>query len=134
MPHFPYYYNSRGQPYPPSNVVEGTQWLENHYLEYLSYTNGVLIDLLDFILQHSRRQPVIILISDHGFRHYSKKVHEEYDFYNLNATFLPDKYIPKFEDNMSNITYMRSLLNLLFDQHLAADKFKRYYIPIPHTP
>ena len=131
MPHFPYYYNSKGQPYPPSAIVEGTQWLDDHYLEYLSYTNGVLIELLDFIVHHSSKQPVIILISDHGFRHYSKKVHEEYDFYNLNATYLPDQYVPDFEDNMSNVSYMRSLLNLLFNQHLEIDKQARYYIPVP---
>ncbi|MBK5273042.1 MAG: sulfatase-like hydrolase/transferase, partial [Bacteroidia bacterium] len=131
MPHFPYYYNSHGKAYPPESVREGTQWLEDNYLEYLSYTNGVFIDLIDYILQHSKKPPVIILISDHGFRHYSKKVHEEYDFYNLNATFLPDQYIPNFRDSMSNVSYMRSLLNLLFNQHLAVDKQDRYYIPLP---
>ena len=136
MPHFPYYYNRKGQPYPPSTLRLETEWMEghlfeDHYLEYLLYTNGVLIDLLDFILKHSKKPPVIILISDHGFRHFTKKVHEEYDFYNLNATFLPDQYNPKFMDGMSNLSYMRNLLNLLFNQHLAEDKQTRYYIPIP---
>jgi len=131
MPHYPYYFNSLGQPYPPSSLEKGTQWLENNYLEYLLYVNGVIIELIDFILQHSRKPPVIILTSDHGFRHYSKEVHEEYNFYNLNATFLPDQYIRQFKDNMSNLSYMRSLLNLLFDQNLAVDKQERFYIPIP---
>jgi Sulfatase len=134
MPHFPYYYNSHGQLYPASAVVEGTQWREKQYLEYLQYTNKVLIDLLDFILQHSRKPPVIILISDHGFRHYSKKVHEEYDFYNLNATFLPDQYVHKFPENMSNISYLRDLLNLLFNQHLTINKQNKYFIPLPKSP
>ena len=131
MPHFPYYYDSKGKPYPPSDIVEGTQWLEDHYLEYLLYTNKVIVDLMDFILQNSRRPPVIILMSDHGFRHYSKKVSEAYDFNNLIANYLPEKYIGKFEDSLSNVSYLRSLLNKLFDQNLAVDKQAKYYIPIP---
>jgi hypothetical protein len=131
MPHFPYYYDSHGQPYPDSAVVEGTQWNEYQYLEYLQYTNKILTGLIDFILQHSRKAPVIILLSDHGFRHYSKKIQVVYDFYNLNATFLPDQYTPSFPDSMSNVSYMRDLLNLLFHQHLTVDKQNRYFIPIP---
>ena len=131
MPHFPYYYDSNGKPYPPSDIVEGTQWLEEHYLEYLLYTNSVVVDLMDFILKHSRKPPVIILISDHGFRYYSKKVHEEYDFYNLIAGYLPDHYSTKFEDSLSNVSYMRSLLNRLFNQQLSVDKQAKYYIPVP---
>ena len=131
MPHFPYYYDSKGKAYPPSAIVEGTQWLEDHYLEYLLYTNKVIADLMDFILQNSQKPPVIILISDHGFRHYSKKVHEEYDFYNLIASHLPDRYSAKFEDSLSNVSYIRSLLNKLFNQKLAVDKQAKYYIPVP---
>ncbi len=133
MPHFPYYYDSKGKPYPHSAIVyqegNGNEWHEDRYLEYLKYTNSVLINLLDFILQHSEKPPVIILISDHGFRFSSKNVHEQFDFYNLNATFLPDQYTPEFEDNMTNASYMRSLLNLLFNQHLTTDRQAIFYIP-----
>ncbi len=131
MPHSPYYFDRYGKPYPPSDVVEGSQWLDDHYLEYLLYSNGVLNELMDFILKHSERPPVIILVGDHGFRHYSKKVHEEYDFYNLNASFLPERYQANFKDSLSNISYMRTLLNVLFNQQLPIDKQDRYYIPIP---
>jgi len=131
MPHSPYYFMSNGQPYPERDIKEGGEWLDGHYLEYLQYSNKVLIDLVDFMLQHSQKSPVIILISDHGFRHYSKKVDESYDFYNLNATFLPNRYIPNFREGMSNVSYMRSLLNLLFNQHLEINRQDRYFIPVP---
>jgi len=134
MPHGPYYFNSKGEPYPLRDIVEGQQWRDDHYIEYLQYTNGVLINLLDFILKNSSDPPVIILISDHGFRYFSRKVREEYNFYNLNATFLPDKYGYRFRDGLSNLQYMKTLLNLLFNQRLKAeDKDQsRTYIPIPH--
>jgi len=132
MPHPPYYYDSKGKLYPRAEIANEKiyEWKEDRYLEYLKYTNGVLINLVDFILKHSKTPPVIILISDHGFRHHFKDVHEEYDFYNLNATFLPDRYFPKFYDNMSNASSMRALLNILFNQHLSTDKQERFYIRI----
>ena len=130
MPHTPYYYDSKGNLYSRSEIANRkvNEWKEDRYLEYLKYTNGVLISLVDFILKHSKTPPVIILISDHGFRHHFKDVHEEYDFYNLNATFLPDRYFPNFYDNMSNASYMRGLLNILFNQHLTTDKQARFFI------
>src|SRR5205809_5032078 len=44
MPHFPYYYNSKGNPYPHSEIVEGkgNEWRLDRYLEYLKYANGVI--------------------------------------------------------------------------------------------
>jgi hypothetical protein len=130
MPHPPYYFDSKGKSNPHSEIVNGNKWREDRYLEYLKYANGVLINLIDFILIHSKAPPIIILISDHGFRHQFKGPHEEYDFYNLNATFLPDQYVPKFDDNMSNVSYMRALLNVLFNQHLATNKQTKFYIPL----
>lgn len=131
MPHSPYYYDRNGKPYAQSDVSNGkkNEWREDHYLEYLQYTNGVLLDLIDFILKHAKRPPVIILISDHGFRHQSKAPREQYDFYNLNATFLPKGYSAAFYDNMSNLAYMRSLLNVLFNQHLNTNKPEKFYVP-----
>jgi hypothetical protein len=131
MPHSPYYFNSKGEPYPEKDIQRGGEWLEYHYLEYLQYSNGVLLDLVDYILQNSSKPPVIILISDHGFRHYSKKISIDYDFYNLNATYLPESYVPSFHDGMSNVSYMRSLLNLLFKQKLTVNKQDKYFIPLP---
>ena len=130
MPHSRYYFNRHGQPYPSEAVAEGTQWNEEHYLEYLLYTNDVLIELLDFILNNSASPPVIILISDHGFRYFSKKVNEEYHFYNLNATYLPAQYEPDFTDSLSNISYMRRLMNTLFRQNLSADRQERFFVPM----
>jgi hypothetical protein len=131
MPHAPYYFDSKGKPYPPDDVSIKGDWLEEHYLEYLQYSNGVFIELIDFILKNSPRPPVIILIGDHGFRRHSRQVDEAYDFYNLNATFLPDGYAADIPDGLSNISYMRALVNVLFQQHLSLDKQEKYFIPVP---
>lgn len=136
MPHFPYYFDSKGKPYPQSTLVDGNgnEWHEDRYLEYLKYANDILLRLIDFILQNSQKPPVIILISDHGWRRFSKNVHREYDFYNLIATFLPPQYSAQFGENMTNASYIRSLLNALFQQHLSTDKQARFYIRLPGTP
>jgi hypothetical protein len=132
MPHFPYYFDEDGKPFSLSEIVEGkgNEWHQERYLEYLKYTNTVVIDLVDYVLAHSKKPPVIIILSDHGFRLHSQKGHEEYDFYNLNATFLPPQYPAAFEESLSNISYMRELLNLLFDQHLKTGQQAKFYIPI----
>ena len=131
MPHFPYYFDSLGNATPKSLISgdERNYWQEGRYLSYLKYTNGVLVNLLDYILQHSATPPVIILLSDHGCRLFSKPVKEEYHFYNLNATYLPAEYNADFPDSISNISYMRSLINVLFHQNLNIYKQDRFFIP-----
>lgn len=131
MPHFPYYFDSLGKATPLSQIVDdkANYWQVDKYLSYLKYTNVVLLNLVDHILQHSVKPPVIILLSDHGFRLFSEKVDNKYHFYNLNATYLPSQYTINFPDSISNISYMRSLVNLLFRQHFGTNKQEKFFIP-----
>lgn len=131
MPHFPYYFDSLGNAAPLSLILDDkvNYWRVDRYLSYLKYTNSVLLNLVDHILQHSAKPPVIILLSDHGFRLFSEEVDHKYHFYNLNATYLPAQYTINLPDSISNISYMRSLVNLLFRQQLSTNKQDKFFIP-----
>jgi len=70
--------------------------------------------LVDHILSTSLHPPVIMLLSDHGFRHPDRKIDRRYDFMNLNAVYTPGKNYSLFSDSMSNVNQFRVLFNSCF--------------------
>ena len=63
LPHFPYYYDQNGNLY--SNVENIDPGDRAKYIQYLRYTNTVLLKIVDEIIQSNKTPPVIILMSDH---------------------------------------------------------------------
>ncbi|MDP9230936.1 MAG: hypothetical protein M3O67_09740, partial [Bacteroidota bacterium] len=89
MPHYPYYFNKNGDPYPYQSLLKGEEANKEHYLEYLQYGNKILINLVDTILKTAVTPPVIILFSDHGFRFFADSgVEEKYAFPCMNAVHI----------------------------------------------
>ena len=117
MPHYPYFFNSKGAPYPVETLLEGNQHRKEAYIEYLQYANNKLLDLVDQIKNRSKSPPVILLMSDHGFRH-AEAMPTAYHFMNLNAVYLPQGDYRGFYDSMTNVNQFRVLLNTLFQQQL----------------
>jgi len=113
MPHFPHFLNEKGQLNDPE-----IQNSERTYLGYLKYCNLQLISIIDKILSSSAAPPIILLMSDHGFRGFSKSVDSKYYFMNLNAVFLPNGNYSGFYDGMSNVNEFRVILNSQFGQKL----------------
>lgn len=118
MPHYPYYFDSKGAPVPIEKLGGFRKTNSVDYIEYLQYGNGKILQLVDHILKSSANPPVIMLLSDHGFRHPGKKVDHRYDFINLNAIFLPNKNYSGFYDTMTNVNHFRVFLNTCFNQQL----------------
>jgi hypothetical protein len=118
MPHYPYYYNSKGEANPMKLVEEGNQGRKDLYIEYLRYCNIQFITLIDTILKTSEKPPIIMFMGDHGWRHFSDSVDERYYFMNLSSIFIPGKSYKSFYDGMSNVNVMRALLNNQFHQRL----------------
>jgi hypothetical protein len=117
MPHYPYFYNSKGEPYPVETLLEGNQSRNDAYIEYLQYSNKKFIELIDHILKSSKQPPVILFMGDHGFRHLSN-MDQPYHFMNMNAVYLPEKKYDGFYNGMTNVNQFRVLLNTLFNQQL----------------
>jgi hypothetical protein len=117
LPHYPYYFDKYGHSYPYNTLIEGQQINQKHYIEYLQYANNKLIHLITYIQSNTTKPTIIILMSDHGFRHFTTHTERKYQFMNLNAVFLPKDYKP-FPDSLSNVNLFRVLLNNVFHQKL----------------
>jgi hypothetical protein len=113
MPHFPHLLTEKGMPVDPK-----FQYTQATYLGYLKYCNSRVIPIIDNILASSATKPIILLMSDHGFREFSMPPDPKYYFMNLNAVYLPDKKYDAWYDGMSNVNQFRVLLNEEFGQHL----------------
>jgi len=115
MPHYPYYFDGKGNPLPLEKLSGIRKTTSNDYIEYLKYTNRRLLELVDNILATSPTPPVIMLLGDHGFQ---IKTDHTYDFINLNAVYFPDKNYSGFYDTITNVNQFRIIFNTYFDQHL----------------
>jgi len=115
LPHFPYYYDQFGNPYPDEIMVNNAPGDKIKYIEYLKYTNKVLLKLVDEIINNNQTPPVIILMSDHGFRWLAGGA-GKYEFSNLFSVYLPDKNYSQFNDSITSVNVFRALLNTEFCQ------------------
>jgi len=115
MPHYPYYFDGNGNPLPLEKLSGIRKVTPKDYIEYLKYTNGKLLQLVDDILQTSPTPPVILLLGDHGFQN---KTNHTYDFINLNAVYFPDKNYAGFYDTITNVNQFRVVFNAFLGQHL----------------
>ena len=118
LPHHPYYYDSLGnrrQNLDQSPIVEQEK---SDYIQYLVYTNKRLLNLIDSIQVNSKKPPIIMLMSDHGYRRFAGDQHKDFQFRTLNSIYLPGGDYTGFYDGMSNVNQMRVLLNTQFRQQL----------------
>lgn len=128
MPHYPYYYDKNGVEQPFENLEEGYQVNKLAYIEYLQYSNKKLLELIDHILTNSKKPPIIILMGDHGFRHFTEKVENKYYFLNLTSIHFPDKNYQNINDSLSGVNIFRLILNKQFNQHLPYLKDSTSYL------
>jgi hypothetical protein len=120
MPHPPYYFDSSGQKQSDKSLYDEYKSEKKAYLAYLKYSNKKLLELIDYIKANSKKPPVIILMSDHGFRQFkeNEKVDSNYYFMTINTIFLPNGNYSGFYDGMSNVNQFRVILNSQFGQKL----------------
>lgn len=116
MPHYPYYFDKNGVFRNYSGMEDIDEKNLAHYVEYLQYTNKLLLNLIDTIIAKSKNPPIILLLSDHGFREYPRKVHSKYMFINKLAVYLPGRNYSSFYNNISNVNVFRALFNSQFQQ------------------
>lgn len=110
MPHYPYYFDSTGKSVPYDVLSDNYGKDTSAFLSYLKYSNNRLLALVDSILLHSKRPPLILLISDHGFREYPYPVDPAITFYNLMALHIPGADPSDWPAGMTNVNLFRTLL------------------------
>ncbi|RYY91071.1 MAG: hypothetical protein EOO11_23245, partial [Chitinophagaceae bacterium] len=119
LPHDPYFYRKDGTPAPVEQLADYRRKDPALYLEYLQYANGRLLALVDGIRAGSARPPVILLMSDHGYRgDATHRVPRDLQFSNLNAVYLPSGNYAAWYPGVSNVNHLRILLNTQFGQQL----------------
>ena len=137
LTHFPYYLNEEGktskeieQHGPRYKVIQ--DWLVNKkgyytigsakkdslwmkgYLNHLSYTNSIILKLVKNIFKSNHRPPIIVLLSDHGFRFILNRSIEQIEsekYSNFCAIYYPDKNYKNLYDSITPINVMRLVLN-----------------------
>ncbi|MBL0334610.1 MAG: sulfatase-like hydrolase/transferase [Chitinophagaceae bacterium] len=127
MPHYPYYYDSLGKPLPEDRIQKGKETDKTAYAGYLKYCNGRILSLVHELQSASAKPPVIILLGDHGFRHYDPPVTESSYFQNLQAVFIPGAKLDVYP-GMSNVNLFRLLFNQQFKQRLPLLKDSTVYL------
>ncbi len=118
IPHYPYYFDKNGKEQPFEKLTEGNQVNKEMYVEYLQYGNKKYLELIDHIMKTSKQPPVIILVSDHGFRHFTNPVDPKYYYLNHASVLLPDRQYAAFTDSLTNVNFSRVFLNTVFKQQL----------------
>lgn len=120
MPHGPFLYDSLGKVVKKDYLSPSALQPEKEaaYIQYLVYTNKIVEQLVDDILQKTNRKAVIIVMSDHGFRGWDSSQSCFKVKNNLNAVYLPSGNYRLFKDSVSNVNQFRILFNSLFNQKL----------------
>lgn len=131
IPHYPYYYDKNGNEFPFETLTEGNQHNEQHYIEYLQYGNKKYLELVDHILKNAASPPVILLIGDHGFRHFKRDADPNSIFSNLAAVYLPGNNYSSFSDSATNVNIIRTMFNTTFSQQLPYLKDTSFIINNP---
>jgi len=127
MPHYPYYFDSKGRQLPMERLLPGHETNRGNYVEYLQYCNQRILELVEDILTKPKAS-IIMLLSDHGFREGINKEEHKYAFLNLNAIYLPRKDYKGFYDSISNVNQFRVLFNQEFAQHLPLLKYSSIFL------
>lgn len=128
MPHYPYYYDKNGNELPFDRLLEGNQVRKDDYAEYLQYSNKKLMELIDHIQRSSPTPPIIILMGDHGFRHFTEPVERKYYFMNFTSVYFPDKNYSPLTDSTSSVNLFREILNSRFSQQLPLLRDSSLYL------
>lgn len=128
IPHYPYYFDKDGKERPLDKLTEGNQTDKTAYVQYLQYGNKKYLELIDHILKDSRTPPIIILMGDHGFRHFTEEVDLKYWYLNQVSVFTPSRKYAAYSDSLTNVNFLRVLLNTEYKQQLRLLKDQAIFI------
>ena len=117
LPHEPFIYDSEG------NLIktEKSYTDKEAYLEQLIYSSKKILELVDKILENTTRDPVIIVMSDHGYRteiDWENPSNEHYvaGFNNLAAYHMPNQM-----DNLPETISSVNIFRIIFNSYLDTD-------------
>lgn len=115
MPHGPYVFDENGN-YNYDYLLKKDLTEDDYqkaYLQYLTYTNKVILEHINNLKKATEDKAIIMLMSDHGSRESVLNKMEIDKFNCLNAIYYPGSTIEFGYNNMSNINQFRILFSEL---------------------
>lgn len=118
MPHPPFYFDKNGKLKEGSKILsESKEMNTDAYLDYVTYTNSRITELVTTIIRNTGGKAVVIFMGDHGFRKLSPAADEKRFFENQNAVYFPGKSYGMLYDSITGVNQFRVVFNTLFRQH-----------------
>ena len=115
-------------------VVELKVWKEELYLGQLKFANKKMMEIIPKLLDRDD-PPVILILSDHGFRHgpdiFENPTKEflEKRYNNFKAYYFPGKERNLLLEETTNVNVFRVLLNLYFNDNFELHEDKIFASP-----
>ena len=130
LPHPPFFYDENGKANSPDYIFSKDGMRDKTlFLNYLVYTNEVIMKTVEKILYASDGKAIIILQSDHGFTDYTGgPIDKQLDFKNFSAFYFPNRNYSGLYDSMSNINTFPFLFNKLFDTNIKLKADSTFYL------
>ena len=127
MPHFPYFYDAKGNPYPDDSIYTSSLINDREkFAGYIEYTNQQIKKIVENILLQTKGNDIIIVQSDHGIIDIDPTRKDD-AFRNVSAFYFPDNEYSLLYEGMSNVNSFRVLLNKYFQQQLPLLKDNSFF-------
>jgi len=120
LPHDPYIFDSSGHVKSPAEtIIKRKEDDVDAYFNQVLYADKVIKELVTYIQQHNKRNAVIIIEGDHGYRSFENTEHQNYSFQNFSAIYFPDQKYELLNDSLSPVNTFRIVLNKYFAAGLS---------------
>lgn len=113
--HKPHVFDSTGSLLKKEELNLGNKNLVNTYIRQVQYANKIIRELIEYIKSNNRRNTIIIIEGDHGFKGLPKDGHDP--LANFNAFYFPDHNYSHLYDSISPVNTFRVVFNNYFQQH-----------------
>ena len=129
LPHDPFIFDSTGKRKPALHTIELKEEDQpKAFIEQVKFTNSLISQLIAHIKANNKKNTVIVLEGDHGYRNlYGKKGYMIFD--NLNAIYFPDQDYQLLYPSISPVNSFRVVLNKFFSANLPLLKDSSIFIP-----
>ena len=124
-PHSPYTFDSTGQHVTP--WIEGNVDWKEPYVQQLVYVNKLMERLVTAILANRKKDVVIIIQGDHGFRFIDDKEKQK-EFSNFNAIYFSNRDYSLLNDSITNVNTFRIVFNKYLNKSYPLLENKTYYL------
>lgn len=115
--HPPHLFNADGTGRPDEDI-SFNKGIFDTYTQQIAYANKIIQELVTHIQQTNKKNTIIIIEGDHGFRQLPDSLNK-YNFPNFNTIYFPDQNYRQLYKEMSPVNTFRVIFNHYFCQSLA---------------